>query len=142
MSENRENFKESGKDCADKNRADWWKKTIAYEIYPSSFQDSNGDGIGDLNGIASRLSYLESLGVGALWLTPVYASPMVDNGYDVSDFYDINPIFGTMADMEHLMENAEHHGIKIVMDLVFNHTSDQCKWFQESKSSRTGEKCD
>lgn len=142
MSENRENFKESGKGCADKNRADWWKKTIAYEIYPSSFQDSNGDGIGDLNGIASRLPYLESLGVGALWLTPVYASPMVDNGYDVSDFYDINPIFGTMADMERLMENADRHSIKIVMDLVFNHTSDQCKWFQESKSSRTNEKCD
>lgn len=142
MCENRTNFKESGKGCADKNRADWWKRTIAYEIYPSSFQDSNGDGIGDLNGIASRLPYLESLGVGALWLTPVYASPMVDNGYDVSDFYDINPIFGTMADMDRLIQEGERHGIKIVMDLVFNHTSDQCKWFLESRSSRENEKSD
>lgn len=140
MCENRTNFKESGKGCADKNRADWWKKTIAYEIYPSSFQDSNGDGIGDLNGIASRLPYLESLGVGALWLTPVYASPMVDNGYDVSDFYDINPIFGTMDHMDNLIREADRHSIKIVMDLVFNHTSDQCKWFLESRSSQTNPK--
>ncbi|MCQ2124965.1 MAG: alpha-glucosidase [Fibrobacter sp.] len=142
MCENRTNFKESGKGCADKNRADWWKKTIAYEIYPSSFQDSNGDGIGDLNGIASRLPYLESLGVGALWLTPVYASPMVDNGYDVSDFYDINPIFGTMDHMDNLIREADRHSIKIVMDLVFNHTSDQCKWFLESRSSQTNPKSD
>ncbi len=137
MSENRTNFKNSGEQASD-----WWKRTIAYEIYPSSFQDSNGDGIGDLAGIQSRLGYLESLGVGALWLTPVYASPMVDNGYDVSDFYDINPIFGTMGDMDNLIREADRHGIKIVMDLVFNHTSDQCKWFQESRKSTTNPKSD
>jgi len=129
MSENRENL-------------NWWKKTIAYEIYPSSFMDSNGDGIGDLAGIKSRLGYLESLGVGALWLTPVYASPMVDNGYDVSDFYDINPMFGTMGDMDDLIQEADRHHIKIVMDLVFNHTSDQCKWFLESRQSRNNPKSD
>lgn len=142
MSQNRENLRETGKGCADKNRADWWKKTIAYEIYPSSFMDSNGDGIGDLTGIKSRLGYLESLGVGALWLTPVYASPMVDNGYDVSDFYDINPMFGTMGDMDDLIQEADRHHIKIVMDLVFNHTSDQCKWFLESRQSRNNPRSD
>lgn len=119
-----------------------WKHTIAYEIYPSSFQDSNGDGIGDLNGITSRLDYLKSLNVGAIWLTPVYASPMVDNGYDVSNFYEINPLYGTMADMDNLIAQAHKRGIKIVMDLVFNHMSDQCEWFKESKSSRHNPKSD
>ena len=85
---------------------DWWKRTIAYEIYPSSFQDSNGDGFGDINGIIRRLDHLQSLSVGALWLTPVYASPMVDNGYDVSDFYNINPLYGTMDDMDNLIAEA------------------------------------
>ena len=122
--------------------ADWWKHTIAYEIYPSSFQDSNGDGIGDLNGITSRLDYLKSLNVGAIWLTPVYASPMVDNGYDVSNFYEINPLYGTMADMENLIAEADKRGIKIVMDLVFNHMSEECEWFKESKASRDNPKSD
>lgn len=121
---------------------EWWKHTIAYEIYPSSFQDSNGDGIGDINGITSRLDHLKSLDVGALWLTPVYASPMVDNGYDVSNFYEINPLYGTMQDMENLIAEADKRGIKIVMDLVFNHTSDQCPWFKESRSSRDNAKAD
>jgi len=121
---------------------DWWKRTIAYEIYPSSFQDSNGDGIGDINGITSRLDHLKSLQVGALWLTPVYASPMVDNGYDVSDFYSINPLYGTMGDMDRLIAEADHRGIKIVMDLVFNHTSEKCEWFKESRSSRDNPKSD
>lgn len=120
----------------------WWKHTIAYEIYPSSFQDSNGDGFGDLNGITRRLDYLQSLKVGALWLTPVYASPMVDNGYDVSDFYKINPLYGTMEDMDRLIAEAEKRNIKIVMDLVFNHTSEECKWFKESRSSRDNPKKD
>lgn len=142
MSQNRENLRETVRVDADINCANWWKKTIAYEIYPSSFMDSNGDGIGDLTGIKSRLGYLESLGVGALWLTPVYASPMVDNGYDVSDFYDINPMFGTMGDMDDLIQEADRHHIKIVMDLVFNHTSDQCKWFLESRQSRNNPKND
>lgn len=121
---------------------DWWKHTIAYEIYPSSFQDSNGDGFGDLNGITSRLDYLKSLKVGALWLTPVYASPMVDNGYDVADFYEINPLYGSMSDMENLIAEAGKRGIKIVMDLVFNHTSEECEWFKESKKSRDNPKSD
>lgn len=121
---------------------EWWKHTIAYEIYPSSFQDSNGDGIGDLNGITSKLDYLKSLNVGAIWLTPVYASPMVDNGYDVSSFYEINPLYGTMADMDNLIAEADRRGIKIVMDLVFNHTSDQCEWFKESSKSRDNAKSD
>ena len=123
-------------------KKDWWKSTIAYEIYPSSFQDSNGDGVGDLNGIISRLDYLKTLSVGALWLTPVYASPMVDNGYDVADFYKINPLFGTMSDMDRLLKEADRRDIKIVMDLVFNHTSDQCEWFLESKKSRDNGKSD
>lgn len=119
---------------------DWWKRTIAYEIYPSSFQDSNGDGFGDINGITSRLDYLKSLDVGALWLTPVYASPMVDNGYDVSDFYKINPLYGSMDDMDRLIAEADKRGIKIVMDLVFNHTSEECEWFKESRKSRDNPK--
>lgn len=120
----------------------WWKKTIAYEIYPSSFQDSNGDGTGDINGITSRLDYLKSLNVGALWLTPVYASPMVDNGYDVADFYKINPLYGTMEDMDRLIAEADKRGIKIVMDLVFNHTSEECEWFKQSRQSRDNPKSD
>lgn len=122
--------------------SEWWKRTIAYEIYPSSFQDSNGDGVGDINGITSRLDYLKSLNVGAIWLTPVYASPMVDNGYDVSNFYEINPLYGTMEDMERLITEADKRNIKIVMDLVFNHTSEECQWFKESRSSRNSPKSD
>ena len=122
--------------------AQWWKKTVCYEIYPSSFQDSNGDGVGDLKGITSRLDYLASLGVGCIWLTPVYASPMKDNGYDVSDFYKINPLYGTMEDMENLIAEADKRNIKIVMDLVFNHVSEENAWFQESKKSKENPKSD
>lgn len=114
----------------------WWQKTIAYEIYVSSFKDSDGDGYGDLNGIREKLDHLEKLGVGAIWLTPVCDSPMVDNGYDVADYYAINPRYGTMEDMEALIDEAGRKGIRIVMDLVFNHTSDQCKWFLESAKSK------
>ena len=114
----------------------WWQKTIAYEIYVSSFKDSDGDGYGDLNGIREELGYLQQLGVGAIWLTPVYDSPMVDNGYDVADYYSINPRFGTMEDMDALIKEADAKGIKVVMDLVFNHTSDQCEWFLESSKSK------
>ncbi|MCR4589621.1 MAG: alpha-glucosidase [Lachnospiraceae bacterium] len=120
----------------------WWQSTNAYEIYVNSFQDSNGDGYGDLNGIRSRLDHLKNLGVGAVWLTPVYASPMKDNGYDVADYYAINPHYGTMEDMDALIKEADEKGIRIVMDLVYNHTSDQNKWFIESAKSRDTEYSD
>ena len=111
----------------------WWKERIAYQIYPRSFQDSNGDGIGDIPGIISRLDELKELGIGIIWLSPVYKSPDVDNGYDISDYRDINPKFGTMADMENLFAEAEKRDIKIVMDLVINHTSDEHDWFIKSR---------
>lgn len=114
----------------------WWKKSVVYQIYVRSFQDSNHDGIGDLNGITSRLDYLEKLGVDVLWLTPIYQSPNDDNGYDISDYRQIMNEFGTMEDFDRLLEIAHQKGIKIVMDLVFNHTSDEHQWFIESKSSK------
>lgn len=115
----------------------WWKNAVIYQIYPRSFQDSNGDGIGDLRGIIQRLDYLEGLGVDALWLCPVYSSPMDDNGYDISDYCDIDPSFGTMADMEELIAQAKRRGIRIIMDLVLNHSSDEHPWFQAAKRSKT-----
>ena len=124
------------------NKLEWWQKTIVYQIYPKSFLDTTGKGTGDLNGIISRLDYLQSLGIGAIWLTPIYPSPMIDNGYDISDYTAIDPAYGTMADFERLIAEADKHGIKIVMDLVYNHTSDQHKWFLESKSSRDNAKSD
>ncbi len=116
----------------------WWQKTIAYEVYPKSFLDTKGQGTGTIAGITSKLDYLQQLGVGAMWITPCYRSPMVDNGYDVQDYYDIDPSFGTMADMDELIAQASEHDIRIVMDLVFNHTSDQCQWFVESRASHEG----
>jgi len=110
----------------------WWKERIVYQIYPRSFQDSNGDGVGDIPGIISRLDELKELGVGIIWLSPVYKSPDIDNGYDISDYRDINPKFGTMADMEHLFAETEKRDIKIIMDLVINHTSDEHDWFIKS----------
>lgn len=107
----------------------WWQNGVIYQIYPKSFQDSTGTGTGDLNGIISRLDYLEKLGVSALWLTPVYPSPQIDNGYDVADYCAINPDYGTMADFERLVEQAHQRGMRIVMDMVFNHTSTQHPWF-------------
>ena len=118
------------------NKKDWWKEAVIYQIYPKSFQDSNGDGIGDLPGILSRLDYLHKLGVDALWLSPVLASPQVDNGYDVSDYQDIDPMFGTMEDMRTLIREARARGIGILMDLVLNHTSDQHRWFLEARKSK------
>jgi len=114
----------------------WWQRAVVYQIYPKSFQDSNGDGIGDLPGISSRLPYLAKLGVDVIWLSPVYASPMDDNGYDISDYRAIAPVFGTMEDFDVMLETAHSLGIKIVMDLVVNHSSDEHRWFQESRSSR------
>ena len=114
----------------------WWKETIAYEIYVKSFRDSDGDGIGDLRGIISELDYLQNLGVGVIWLTPCYVSPQADNGYDIADYYNIDPAYGTMEDMDDLIAEAGKRDIRIVMDLVFNHTSDQNGWFLESRAGR------
>lgn len=112
----------------------WWANAVVYQIYPRSFQDSNGDGYGDLQGITSRLQYLADLGIDAIWLSPVYRSPQDDNGYDISDYRDIDPMFGTLNDMDELLAKAHQLGIKIVMDLVVNHTSDEHAWFQASRN--------
>lgn len=114
----------------------WWKEAIVYQIYPRSFQDSNGDGIGDLPGVVSRLDYIKNLGVDVIWLCPVYRSPNDDNGYDISDYQDIMAEFGTMADFDRLLQEAHGRGLKIVMDLVVNHTSDEHAWFVESRRSK------
>ncbi len=120
----------------------WWKHAVIYEIYPRSFQDSNGDGVGDIKGIESRLGYLEDLGVNAIWITPMYPSPGIDYGYDISNYTAIDPEYGTMADFEHLVAEARKHNIRVIMDYVINHTSDQSAWFKESRSSRTNPKRD
>lgn len=114
----------------------WWHNSVVYQIYPRSFMDSNNDGIGDLQGIISKLDYLEKLGIDIIWLSPVYKSPMDDNGYDISDYQDIAPEYGTLADMDELLEKAGDKGIKILMDLVVNHSSDEHKWFMEAKKSK------
>lgn len=115
----------------------WWRPSVIYEVYPRSFADSNNDGIGDLNGIASKLDYLESLGVDAIWITPCYPSPQKDFGYDVSDYTNIDPMYGTLADFDRLVAEAKQHHIRVLMDFVMNHTSDQHPWFLASRSSRT-----
>lgn len=112
------------KTMAEEKKA-WWKEAVIYQIYPRSFADSNGDGIGDLNGITAHLDYLETLGIDVIWLSPVYKSPNDDNGYDISDYRDIMDDFGTMEDFDRLLAEAHRHHIKIVMDLVVNHTSDR-----------------
>jgi alpha-glucosidase len=118
----------------------WWKHGILYEIYPRSFQDTNGDGIGDINGITSRLDYIQDLGIDAIWITPMYPSPQIDFGYDIADYTAIDPQYGTMADFEHLTAEAKKRHIRVIMDYVPNHTSDQHAWFKESRSSRTNPK--
>ncbi len=120
----------------------WWQDETIYQIYPRSFADGDGDGVGDLPGIRSRLGYLEQLGVGALWLSPIYPSPMADFGYDVSDYCDIEPTFGTLADFDALLEDAHARGLRVILDWVPNHTSEQHPWFLESRSSRTSPKRD
>lgn len=115
---------------------EWWKSAVIYQIYPRSFADSNMDGIGDLQGIISKLNYLEELGIDAIWLSPVCKSPQDDNGYDISDYQDIDPMFGTLEDMEELIKEAGNHHIRIIMDLVLNHSSDEHRWFQEARKSR------
>ena len=110
----------------------WWQKEVGYQIYPRSFYDSNNDGIGDLNGITAKLDYLKELGITLIWVCPIFKSPMDDNGYDISDYYDVNPEFGTKEDLERLIKEAEKRGIKIILDLVINHTSDEHEWFLEA----------
>ena len=120
----------------DKTKKDWWQSAVFYQIYPKSFQDTDGDGIGDIPGIIRHLDYLESLGIDGIWLSPVCQSPQVDNGYDISDYQAIYPVFGTMEDMETLIREAEKRGISIIMDLVLNHCSDQHPWFREALKSK------
>ena len=120
----------------------WWKNAVIYEIYPRSFQDSNGDGTGDLNGITSRLDYLQKLGIDAIWISPCYPSPQVDFGYDISNYVGIDPQYGTMADFDRLVAEARKHNIRILMDMVMNHSSDKHPWFLESRSSKTNPKRD
>jgi alpha-glucosidase len=120
----------------------WWKHAVIYEIYPRSFQDSDGDGVGDINGITSRLDYLKDLGVDAIWITPMYPSPQIDFGYDIADYEKIDPQYGTMADFDRLSAEARKRNIRIIMDWVPNHTSDQNPWFLESRSSRNNPKRD
>ncbi|MFW6262972.1 MAG: alpha-amylase family glycosyl hydrolase, partial [Thermotogota bacterium] len=115
---------------------DWWKKSIAYQIYPKSFKDSNNDGKGDIQGIISKLDYLQDLGVDLLWISPIYPSPMKDNGYDVSNYYAIDKTYGSMEDFDELLEQAHERNMRIVMDLVINHTSNEHPWFIASSSSK------
>jgi alpha-glucosidase len=128
--------------ASDAQGTPWWKHAVFYEIYPRSFMDSNNDGIGDLNGIASKLEYLKALGVDAIWIAPCFPSPQVDFGYDVSDYENIDKMYGTLDDFDRLEKLGEQHGIKIILDFVVNHTSDQHPWFLDSKSSRTSAKRD
>ena len=124
------------------NKLKWWQKTNVYQVYPKSFLDTTGSGTGDIKGITAKLDYLKTLGVGAIWLTPVYPSPMVDNGYDIADFTGIDPSYGTMADMEKLIAEGRKRDIRMVMDLVYNHSSDKHPWFIDSASSRESEHSD
>jgi glucan 1,6-alpha-glucosidase len=117
-------------------KKEWWKNAVIYQVYPKSFQDSNGDGIGDIKGIISRLDYLRTLGIDAIWLSPVYRSPQDDNGYDISDYQDIDPMFGSLVDMEELIAEAGKRNIKIIMDMVLNHSSDEHRWFVEAKKGK------
>jgi alpha-glucosidase len=114
----------------------WWKHAVIYEIYPRSFQDSNGDGMGDLSGITSRLDSLKDLGIDAIWITPFYPSPQIDYGYDIADYVSIDPEYGTMADFDRLVSEAKKRNIRVILDYVMNHTSDQHAWFKASRSSK------
>ncbi|MCW2532562.1 MAG: malL, partial [Blastococcus sp.] len=122
--------------------APWWTRSVVYQIYPRSFMDSDGDGVGDLGGVLQRLDHLADLGVDVLWLSPVYPSPQADNGYDISDYQDIDPLFGTLAQLDELIAELHRRGMRLVMDLVVNHTSDEHPWFLESRASRTSAKRD
>jgi alpha-glucosidase len=121
---------------------DWWRGGVIYQIYPRSFQDSNGDGVGDLPGITARLPYIASLGVDAIWISPFFTSPMKDFGYDVADYCDVDPMFGTLADFDSLLDTAHRLGLRVMIDLVLSHTSDQHPWFMDSRTSRTAARAD
>lgn len=125
-----------------KSNADWWRGAVIYQVYPRSFQDTDGDGIGDLKGVTERLPYIASLGVDAIWLSPFFTSPMADMGYDVSDYCDVDPMFGTLADFDAMMAKAHGLGLKVIIDQVLSHTSDQHPWFKESRTSRDNPKAD
>ncbi|MBU0858503.1 MAG: alpha-glucosidase, partial [Alphaproteobacteria bacterium] len=121
---------------------DWWKGAVIYQVYPRSFNDANGDGVGDIKGITKKLDYIKSLGVDAIWISPFFPSPMKDFGYDVSDYCGVDPLFGDVADFDKMMAEAHKRDIKIVIDMVLSHTSDQHKWFEESRKDRTNPKAD
>jgi alpha-glucosidase len=127
----------TAKKASNEEEHPWWQHAVFYELYPRSFADSNDDGVGDLNGIASKLDYLQALGIDAIWITPCFPSPQVDFGYDVSDYENIDPMYGTLADFDNLEKGASQRGIRIILDFVMNHTSDQHPWFLDSRSSRT-----
>lgn len=120
----------------------WWQRGVIYQIYPRSFQDSNGDGIGDLAGIEARLDHLPSLGVDAIWLSPIFPSPMIDFGYDIADYCDIDPLFGNLAAFDRLLDQVHRRGLKLLLDFVPNHSSDQHPWFLQSRTSRDNPKRD
>ena len=113
----------------------WWKETVVYQVYPQSFKDSNGDGVGDFKGIQQKLDYLQRLGVGTIWINPFYKSPGRDNGYDISDFYSINPVYGTMADFDALVYAIKKRKMHLIIDMVLNHTSDEHPWFKAAAAS-------
>ncbi|MFM7144592.1 MAG: alpha-amylase family glycosyl hydrolase, partial [Alphaproteobacteria bacterium] len=122
--------------------APWWQSAVVYQVYPRSFADGNGDGIGDLPGLLQRLPHVAGLGVDAIWLSPVFRSPMADFGYDVSDYREVDPIFGTLADFDRLVAEAHRRGLRVIIDQVMSHTSDQHRWFQESRQSRDNPRAD
>ena len=120
--------------------APWWQSAVVYQVYPQSFADASGDGVGDLAGLSRRLDHLVWLGVDAVWMSPIFRSPMADYGYDVADYCDVDPLFGTVADLDHLLTELHGRGMRLLLDLVPNHTSSQHPWFAESRSSRANPK--
>ena len=134
-SNNQQNMSINKSDTTNLDRK-WWKEAVVYQIYPRSFKDSNGDGVGDLKGITSKLDYIKSLGIDVVWFNPIFSSPNGDNGYDISDYENIMQQFGTMDDFNALLKGMHDRGLKLVMDLVVNHSSDQHEWFKQSRSSR------